>query len=57
MELELIDLNIESNRLSTFARWPVLSNVSPKTLAAAGFYYIKHLDKVIIIILLYFIRY
>lgn len=46
---QLIDLKNESNRLSTFAGWPVSFIISPKSLAAAGFYYTKQTDKVIII--------
>jgi len=41
-----IDLKNESNRLSTFAGWPVSFIISPKSLAAAGFYYTKQTDKV-----------
>lgn len=48
MELESIDLKNESNRLGTFAGWPVSFIIGPKSLAAAGFYYTKHTDKVII---------
>lgn len=47
MESELIDLKNESNRLGTFAGWPVSFIISPKSLAAAGFYYTKQTDKVI----------
>lgn len=47
MELpQSIDLKNESNRLSTFAGWPVSFIISPKSLAAAGFYYTKQTDKV-----------
>lgn len=47
MELpQSIDLKNESNRLSTFAGWPVSFIISPKSLAAAGFYYTKYTDKV-----------
>lgn len=46
MESESIDLKNESNRLSTFAGWPVSFIIDPKSLAAAGFYYTKHTDKV-----------
>lgn len=44
-----IDLKNESNRLGTFTGWPVSFIITPKSLAAAGFYYTKHTDKVIII--------
>lgn len=57
MASKLVDLNNESNRLSTFVGWPPSSIVSSNTLAAAGFHYIKLTDTVIIIILLYFMRY
>jgi len=46
MESELIDLKNESNRLGTFAGWPVSFIISPQSLAAAGFYYTKHSDNV-----------
>uniref|UniRef100_A0A2H8TGC7 Baculoviral IAP repeat-containing protein 2 n=1 Tax=Melanaphis sacchari TaxID=742174 RepID=A0A2H8TGC7_9HEMI len=41
-----IDLKNESNRLSTFTGWPISSMITPKSLAAAGFYYTKRADKV-----------
>jgi len=44
-----IDLKNESNRLGTFAGWPVSFIISPKSLAAAGFYYTKQTDKVNIV--------
>lgn len=44
------DLKNERHRLSTFAHWPVSHIASPKSLAASGFYYVKHEDKVITII-------
>lgn len=50
MEPEIIDFKNESNRLATFTGWPVSFIISPKSLAAAGFYYTKHTDKVIIIL-------
>lgn len=46
MESQSIDLKNESNRLGTFAGWPVSFIISPKSLAAAGFYYTKQTDKV-----------
>ncbi|XP_060853889.1 baculoviral IAP repeat-containing protein 2-like isoform X2 [Rhopalosiphum padi] len=47
MELpQSIDLKNESNRLGTFTGWPVSFIITPKSLAAAGFYYTKHTDKV-----------
>lgn len=49
MESQSIDLKNESNRLGTFAGWPVSFIITPKSLAAAGFYYTKQTDKVIII--------
>lgn len=50
METQKIDLKNESNRLGTFVGWPVSFIISPKSLAAAGFYYTTHTDKVIIFI-------
>jgi len=44
--LQSIDLKNESNRLSTFTGWPVSFIISPKSLAAAGFYYTTQTDKV-----------
>ncbi|VVC24368.1 BIR repeat,Zinc finger, RING/FYVE/PHD-type,Zinc finger, RING-type [Cinara cedri] len=41
-----IDLKNESNRLATFIGWPVSFIITPKSLAAAGFYYTNHTDKV-----------
>ncbi|KAE9526263.1 hypothetical protein AGLY_013894 [Aphis glycines] len=47
MELsQSIDLKNESNRLGTFTGWPVSFIITPKSLAAAGFYYTKQTDKV-----------
>lgn len=46
MESQTIDLKNESNRLGTFAGWPVSFIITPKSLAAAGFYYTKQTDKV-----------
>ncbi|XP_025414907.1 death-associated inhibitor of apoptosis 2-like [Sipha flava] len=46
MESQPIDLKNESNRLATFTGWPLSFIISPKSLAAAGFYYTKHTDKV-----------
>lgn len=46
MDSQLIDFKNESNRLGTFAGWPVSFIISPKSLAAAGFYYTKQTDKV-----------
>lgn len=48
MESQSIDLKNESNRLGTFTGWPVSFIISPKSLAAAGFYYTKQTDKVIV---------
>lgn len=47
MDLQVIDLKNESNRLATFVGWPISFIISPKSLAAAGFYYTHHTDKVI----------
>ncbi|XP_050525786.1 putative inhibitor of apoptosis isoform X2 [Daktulosphaira vitifoliae] len=44
--MEQIDFKNESNRLATFTGWPISFIISPKSLAAAGFYYTKHTDKV-----------
>jgi len=43
-----MDLKNESNRLGTFDGWPVSFIVTPKSLAAAGFFYTKQTDKVIL---------
>lgn len=50
--MEHIDFKNESNRLATFTGWPISFIISPKSLAAAGFYYTKHIDKVTINILI-----
>lgn len=47
MESQIIDLKNESNRLATFTGWPISFIISPKSLASAGFYYTKQIDKVI----------
>lgn len=47
MDSESVDLKNESNRLATFIGWPISFIVSPKSLASAGFYYTKQIDKVI----------
>lgn len=49
MEPQTIDLKNESNRFITFDGWPISFIISPKSLAAAGFYYTKQIDKVTII--------
>jgi hypothetical protein len=54
MESQPIDLKNESNRLATFTGWPLSFIISPKSLAAAGFYYTKHTDKVIIYLYIFF---
>ena len=37
-------LHYERNRLDTFIEWPLLSWLSPESLAAEGFYYLKKAD-------------
>ncbi|XP_068144797.1 death-associated inhibitor of apoptosis 2 [Drosophila tropicalis] len=39
------DLLVEKNRLDTFTNWPN-PNITPQSLARAGFYYLNHLDHV-----------